>query len=202
MIEQFLKMYSKHSHTGDSKLEGAYYWNEREIQWELFNELRRRTLSYGIGSRWWIHAEGRLEGRKWGRWAAARRSDIVVINHKEFIDYAKNTTKKHPPPYEAVIEVKVLWRGYGKKVYRDALEKDARKLSKCLREHLTKEAHWIILDSISPRTRRPYLASKDITKLKEDMLLRGGMRRKVHIWHWPDSKKPIEDPAKTSYSKY
>jgi len=200
MIKQFLRTFARNSHAGDRELEGSYYWNERDVHWELFNELRRRTQSFGLGSRWWVHAEGRVERPKWAHWHT-RRSDVVVINHKEFIDYVKGRTKR-PPPYEAMIEVKVLWRGYGKKVYRDALRADATKLSQCLRKHLTKEAHLVILDSISPWTRRTYLGKNDIVKLKESMSLRGKLRRKMHIWHWPDSEEPIQDPAKVSYAKY
>ncbi len=90
MIEQFLKTFRKNSHTGDPELEGYYYWNEREIHWELFNQLRSRTESYGLGSRWWIHAEGPVERRKWVRWQA-KRADVVVINHKKFIDYSERS---------------------------------------------------------------------------------------------------------------
>jgi hypothetical protein len=32
--------------------EGAYYWNEREIQWELFRHLRERAVPHRIGSEW------------------------------------------------------------------------------------------------------------------------------------------------------
>src|SRR5216683_5915394 len=79
----FLREYRHDSKVG-SELEGAYYWNEREIQWQLFSHLRNRTVSRSIGSEWWIHAEGAVQRPKYARWSGLKHADVVVIDHSEF----------------------------------------------------------------------------------------------------------------------
>src|SRR5207245_9245950 len=126
-IMAFLKEYREHSRVG-TELEGAYFWNEREVQWALFSHLRNRTVSRSIGSQWWIHAEGDIERPRYARWPGLRRADIVVINHSEFREWVRRQTG-NPPSYEAMIELKVLWSGYGIEGTREEIKKDIKKRS-------------------------------------------------------------------------
>jgi hypothetical protein len=76
-IKAFLKDFRQFAHVG-AQDEGAYYWNEREIQWELFRHLRQRAVSHRIGSEWWFHAEGTVEKPAYSRWRSRKRADVVI----------------------------------------------------------------------------------------------------------------------------
>jgi hypothetical protein len=188
-ITAFLKEFRQNSHTG-GPLEGAFYWNEREVQWELFNHLRARTVSRSIGSRWWIHAEGSVERPKYARWERNRRADIVVMNHSKLRNWFKKKRPGLPPPYEAMIEVKMIWTGQGYSSTVKSIRKDAKKLAACLRDKKTKEAHIILLDALSNEG-VPYYSSLQIEDLLASVHLRPRIAPRLHLWHWPDSEEPV-----------
>ncbi len=198
-IEAFLKRYRENSNTGQT-LEGAYYWNEREVQWDLFQQLRGRTVSRSIGSPWWIHAEGTVDRPRYARWAGQRRADIVVINHAKFLSWWKSGRKGKGPAYEAMIEVKIIWSGEGKAT-RHLITKDLKKIGKCVEDGLTQEANLILLDALGQKN-LPYYNSQDI----ENMLARLGVRpraaSRVRVWHWPDSSEAIGKISRASWHMY
>jgi len=190
--------------------EGAYYWSERDVQCELFNELRKRFEE--IGKENWVHAEGYIETPRKVKGEKSKHPDIVVINLEKYLRWhskrgeeivdkkSKNGKKDEEdrfPAYEAVIEVEWMWRGLLKngiwrwdgsklrrtrKDVRDCLER----LSDWKRNDKTIEAHLILLDSIQekgPQKGKPYFSSKDIREIRNDY-------RDVYLWHWPDFEKP------------
>lgn len=198
-ITAFLKKYRQNAHIG-GEFEGAYYWNEREVQWELFTNLRGRTVSRSIGSEWWIHAEGDVEIPRYTRWERSRRADIVVVNHSKFRKWWKSR-EGNPPRYETMIEVKIVWSGQGVSSTVKKLLADAKKLAACLNDKKTKEAHMILLDGLS-RDKTPYYARQQIEDLLARLKLRPRVASKMHIWHWPDSKNPIQDIQKADWRHY
>jgi hypothetical protein len=198
-IIAFLKDYRLNCHAG-GQFEGAYYWNEREIQWELFSHLRTRTVSRSIGSPWWIHAEGNVERPKYARWERSRRADIVVVNHSKFRQWWKRR-RGSPPPYEVMIEVKIVWSGQGVSNTKKKILTDAKKLAVCLTDKKTSEAHVILLDTLS-RDSTPYYSSKAIEDILAHLKIRPRLASRIHLWHWPDSDEPIEDVRKAPWHHY
>jgi hypothetical protein len=193
-IGHFLKEYRKNSHL-DKKYGGAYYWNERDIQSALYSHLRERTVSYGLGSKWAVHPEGSIERPKYTRkekWGNRRRADIVVIDHDGFKKAWRGYAPDYPP-YEAMIEIKMIWPGWGQKGSLKGIKHDAEKLRICLEKGITKNGILVLLDGIS-RKKLPYYARDDIEKLK--------MHQNLKIYHWPDSEIPIEDLKEAGYKKY
>jgi hypothetical protein len=197
-IVAFLKDYRKNSHIG-ADFEGAYYWNEREVQWELFSHLRERTVSRSIGSRWWIHAEGSVERPRYARWERSRRADIVVVNHSKFKKWWKQ--RQGVPPYEAMIEVKIVWSGQSVANTVSKLRSDARKLASCLRGGKTREAHIVLLDTLS-EDGLPCYSSQQIEELLGHLSLRPRIASRIHLWHWPDSEEKVENARKAPWHHY
>lgn len=140
-IETFLtKEYRKNSHL-DEIYGGAYYWNERDIHWALYRYLRERMQSHSIGSEWWTHAEGIVYRPKYVRreqWKGAKRADIVLISHSEVKKWYKDEIEDFPP-YEAMIEIKLIWRGEGKANTSYGIKRDIKKLESCLSGGTTKK---------------------------------------------------------------
>lgn len=198
IIGNFIEEYRKHSHL-DPVYAGAYYWNEREIQWALMSHLRDRMFSYSFGSPWWVHAEGSIV-RPWfarrKEWPAPRRADVVLIDHSASRRWYKNFHEgrdTYYPRYEAMIELKLFWSGQGPAYIKPFLEADTRKLRGCLKDGAAKEAYQIVLDGLD-RKRVPYLRGRYLERLKRGT--------KLQIFHWPDSEKPILDSKKAPYGVY
>jgi len=192
-VKHFLKEYRKHSHL-DEKYGGAYYWNERDIQWALYSHLRERAVQRSIGSKWSVHAEGRVERPKYARknkWPGTRRADIVIINHDAFKRAWRDGADF--PPYEMMIEIKMVWPGWGPKFYRNSIKRDIEKLESCLSSGITKEAIFILLDGLD-RNGIPYYNEKDLQDLKKNSNL--------IIYHWPDSKKPVDYVKDADFRRY
>jgi hypothetical protein len=182
-VEHFIKEYARNSHL-DKKYGGAYYWNERDIQWALYSHLRERMVERGIGSRWSVHAEGSIERPKYTRkekWGTKRRADIVVIDHDGFKKAWRGEAPDYPP-YEAMIEIKVIWPGWGQKATQNWILDDVEKLTICLKKHVAKNAILILLDGLS-RKHLPYYTEKDVRAFKT--------HPNMTIYHWPDSEDPI-----------
>ncbi|MGA2625759.1 MAG: hypothetical protein ABSF63_01685 [Candidatus Bathyarchaeia archaeon] len=198
-IEAFLRTYRKSSKLG-SRDEGAYYWNEREVQWELFRHLRERAVSHGIGSEWWFHAEGTVERPAYARWGARRRADIVMIDHYRFKKWFMGGTSREPE-YEAMIELKLLWSGWGLSSTYSWIRADLRKLASCLGGHQTNEAHMVLIDGLDRRS-TPYYSYDVICKMLASLHLRPRLTSRLHLWHWPDSDEPIEDTRTAPWEHY
>ncbi len=198
-IKAFLKTYRESCKLG-SPDEGAYYWNEREVQWELFRHLRERAVSHGIGSEWWFHAEGTVEKPAYARWGARRRADIVMINHYRFKKWFMGKTSKEPE-YEAMMELKLLWGGWGLSTTMPWIHADLKKLASCLGGQLTNEAHMILIDGLG-RNSTPYYSSDAIRKMLENLHVRPRLAPRLHLWHWPDSDEPVEYARKAPWHHY
>ena len=198
-IKAFFKTFRESSRIGTDD-EGSYYWNEREVQWELFRHLRDRAVSHRIGSKWWFHAEGTVEKPAWARWGARRRADIVMINHAQFRRWVSGQDNVEPN-YEAMIELKLVWSGQGKVATSGKIQADLRKLTSCLRDHLTKEAHMILIDGLD-RNGTPYYSSVSITKRLANLRMRPTLASRLHLWHWPDSDEPILSISKAHWRHY
>lgn len=198
-IEAFLKDFRRQSGLG-TRLEGAFYWNEREVQWELFRHLRERAIPHRIGSEWWFHAEGTVEKPAWARWGARRRGDIVMINHAQFKGWSLGQ-RRLQPGYEAMMELKLVWSGEGKATTIRKVRDDLKKLSRCLGAGLTKEGHMILIDGLD-RNATPYYSSKTIRRMLESLPLRPRLAPKLHLWHWPDSDQPVSDVKRQPWHHY
>jgi len=191
-IIHFLKEYRRNSHL-DEKYGGAYYWNERDVQWALYNHLRERTVAHSIGSRWCIHAEGRVARPKYVRtekWPRTRRADIVVIDHRRFRKAWRD--EGDFPPYEAMIEIKMVWPGWGRKFYENAVLDDLNKLEACLIKGITRNAFFILLDALN-RKRVPYF---------QEYLEGIEKNPRLVIYHWPDSGKRVESTEQADFRRY
>jgi hypothetical protein len=198
-IKAFLKTYRSSCKLG-SPDEGAYYWNEREVQWELFRHLRERAVSHRIGSEWWFHAEGAVEKPAYSRWSTRRRADIVMINHYRFRNWFTGRTRTEPD-YEAMMELKLIWSGWGLSSTMGWIRADLRKLASCLKGYVTKEAHLILIDGLD-RNSTPYYSSHRISKMLADLHLRPRLASRLHLWHWPDSDEPIANVRKARWGHY
>jgi len=192
-IRHFLKEYPRKSHL-DDEYGGTYYWNERDVQWALYNHLRERTMAHSIGSKWCIHAEGRVERPRYVRmkkWPRTRRADIVVIDHDGYKKAWRDGTDF--PPYEAMIEVKMVWPGWGRRFYEDAVWGDITKLEACVLGGITKNAFFILLDALD-RTRIPYFQEYLAGITEKDP--------RLVIFHWPDSDKKVDSIRNAMFRKY
>lgn len=198
-IKAFLKTYRGSCKLG-SQDEGAYYWNEREVQWELFRHLRERAVPHRIGSEWWFHAEGTVEKPAYARWGARRRADIVMINHSQFKRWFRQRLRGLPK-YEAMIELKLIWSGQGRAMTRSKIRKDLRKLATCLDGQLTKEGHMILIDGLDRRD-TPYYSRDTLVNMLGNLPLRHRLAPRLHLWHWPDSDDPIENVRKARWKHY
>ena len=198
-VKAFLKTFRGSCKLG-SKDEGAYYWNEREVQWELFRHLRQRAVSHRIGSEWWFHAEGTVEKPAWSRWGATRRADIVMINHSKFKRWF-STGQGRAPVYEAMMELKLVWSGQGRRATTRKIHEDLRKLSSSLRANLTKEAHMILIDGLD-RSGAPYYSKSVILQMLGDLRMRPRLASRLHLWHWPDSDETITSVGKARWWHY
>jgi len=196
-IRHFLNEYRRNSHL-DEKYGGAYFWNERDIQWALVSHLRERSKSRSIGSKWCIHAEGSIDRPRYvrtERWPTTRRADIVIINHNGFKRAIRDQTDF--PPYEAMIEIKLIWPGVGRSNSEWGIKEDINKLEACLAGGLTKNAFFILLDSIGSQGERydiPYYQEEDFNRMKTNS--------RLVIYHWPDYKKPIESIKEAKFKRY
>lgn len=194
-IETFLRNeYRKHSHL-DKNYGGAYYWNERDIQWAFYRHLRDRTHPYSIGSEWWVHAEGTIERPKYVRkkkWKGMKRADVVFINHSDFRRWWKGDTDEYPS-YKAMIEIKLIWSGSGKANTIHGIERDIKKLEACFNDGTAENAFFVLLDGLD-RWKYPYYQGDDLKNLKTNPYL--------IIYHWPDSKNPVGDSASATFKKY
>ncbi|NWG08769.1 MAG: hypothetical protein HXX80_00380 [Nitrososphaerales archaeon] len=103
-IKAFLRLYRPISHLERMDL---YYWNESDVQRDLCKHLKERMPSE------WVHAEGYIEIPRYAHWGGPRRADIVIINHSDYKKWFREETK-YIPPYEAMIELKVIWPGQGR----------------------------------------------------------------------------------------
>ena len=198
-IKAFLKDFRQFAHVG-AQDEGAYYWNEREIQWELFRHLRQRAVSHRIGSEWWFHAEGTVEKPAYSRWRSRKRADVVMINHSSFKKWSRLRTGSLPT-YELMIEVKVVWSGQGRAATSAKIRADLKKLATCLGGHLTKEAHMILIDGLDVQS-TPYYSKAVIQGMLEHVHLRPKLASRLHLWHWPDSERPIAKIKKAHWKHY
>jgi hypothetical protein len=198
-IKAFLRTYRASCKIG-SQDEGAYYWNEREVQWELFRHLRERAVSHRIGSEWWFHAEGTVEKPAYSRWGATRRADIVMINHSHFKRWFRRRSGGQPM-YEVMIELKLVWSGQGRAGTRSKIRADLTKLAKCLDGQLTKESHMILIDGIDRRS-TPYYSRDTLVNILANLPLRHRLAPRLHLWHWPDSDGPIENPRVARWKHY
>ncbi len=194
-IETFLRNdYRKHSHL-DANYGGAYYWNERDIQWALYRHLRDRTKPYSIGSEWWVHAEGMIERPRYVRknqWRGMKRADVVFINHSDFKRWWRGETDERPP-YKAMIEIKLIYSGMGRANTIGSIQRDIKKLEACLNDGTAENAFLILLDGLN-RHGCPYYQREDLENLKTSTYL--------ILYHWPDSKEPIDDPSRADFRKY
>jgi hypothetical protein len=191
-IKHFLKDYRQNSHL-DENYGGAYYWNERDVQWALYSHLRKRTVSRSIGSEWCVHAEGSIERPKYVRtekWPRTRRADLVVIDHNKFKKAWRNETDF--PPYEAMIEIKMILPGWGRTFYEDGVREDIRKLEACLKSSITRNAFFILLDALD-RRRIPYFQD-ELAKMEKDS--------RLVIYHWPDSRRGIDSIKEAPFRRY
>ncbi len=188
-IRAFLKDYKKSSNLG-GLLEGVYYWNEREAQWALFQHLRSRTVNWGIGSEWWVHAEGDVARPRYSRWRGGPRADIILVDHYNYRNWVANGEKGPPPMYHALIEMKLLWSGWGMKATLNGVKRDLSKLARSLQSGQTGEAHFVLLDALR-KDRLPYYSRARIQQLLRGLRLRKKVASKLHVWHWPDSRRPI-----------
>ena len=176
----------------DDTYGGVYYWNEREYQWALFNYMRNRSTSYGIGSEWTFHAEGTVDRPAYSRWGSARRADIIAVDHEEFKRWWRHEIED-APTYDTMIEVKVVWSGQGRASTIGGIQDDVNKLDACLRSRLTKSAYVVLIDSLD-RSHYPYYAARDIHGLIGDT--------DVGVFHWPDGHDPVTDIAESEYRLY
>ena len=192
-IRHFLKEYRQRSHL-DANYGGTYYWNERDVQWALYSHLRERTVAHSIGSKWCIHAEGRVERPRYvrtKRWPRMRRADIVVIDHDSYRRAAKEDLDL--PPYEAMIEIKMVWPGWGKRFYEETVWKDITKLEDSILGGITRNAFFILLDALS-RARIPYFQEYLASVIQKDS--------RLVIYHWPDSWKKVESIREAQFRRY
>jgi len=194
-IENFLKEYQKHSHL-ERGHEDEFYWNERDCQWHLFYYLRKSfEREYGRKGAFWVHAEGHYEILKRKKWKVAGRADLNIMdperNSRLFIEKGSEWE-----PYDAVIEMKLIWSGYGRKIYLPLVIKDLEKLQRMLTPQIdrfqnAKLGYFILLDGLNKK-KAPYFANiKDWAK-----------NYGVTIYHWPYSSKPIKNPKKATWKKY
>lgn len=196
-IESFLKNYRKYSHL-DETYGGLYYWNERDVHWALLSFLKRNAPNRGIGSHWWVHAEGDIGRPRYVRskeWRAKRRADIVVTDHQALKRAMR--MKVEPPAYEAMIEVKLFWTGSGKAASRSAVESDFRKLQQSLSGGITKNAFLVVLDGLNVH-RLPYFKKEDLRELKKG----SGRMASTVIYHWPDLDQKVDDIEIAPFGKY
>lgn len=198
-VEAFLRTMQTKSKVGSNQ-EGVYYWNEREVQWELFRHLRERAVSRRIGSEWWFHAEGTVERPAWARWGARRRADIVMMNHSQFKRWIAGANRQEPR-YEALIELKLVWSGQGKANTIDGINEDLSKMANSLRGGLTKEAYVILIDSLG-RDRMPYYSEEVITTMLANLHVRPSLAFRLHLWHWPDSNEPVRNTRHCPWRHY
>jgi hypothetical protein len=204
----FLSQYRKKSHVGEQKPkpEGAYYWSEQDAQFELLEELRRQFKN----TKYSVHAEGIVLGRKKGE--RSKRADIVIVNSEDYLKWHSDWVEKKEgglfPEYEALIELKMVWRGllprkdHGKRIWRwggatpsstdEHIRNDLKKLAGCLRKGPKKDppkAHLILLDSVIQDERNkgqhgpPYYSGKMLDRVDK---LRKRYDPCIHLWHWPD----------------
>lgn len=197
-IETFLEnKYRNFSHL-DNVYGGAYYWNERDIHWALYSHLRDRTNAYSIGSKWRVHAEGTINRPKYFRrekWKGIRRADIVFINHSNLKKWFRKVNDNIDcvyPPYDAMIEIKLIWSGSGRANAEYGIKKDIEKLESCLADGTTKDAFFLLLDGLD-RQHLPYFQNS-LRNLKNNSSL--------VIYHWPDSKSPIKNIEEAQWTKY
>ncbi len=198
-IKAFLRTYRASCKLG-SPNEGAYYWNEREVQWELFSNLRKRAVSHRIGSEWWFHAEGTVEKPAWARWGARRRADVVMINHSKFKRWFPSR-RGNGPAYEAMMELKLVWSTQGRAATSKKIKQDLRKLANCLRSHLTNEAYLILIDGLN-RDRTPYYSRPIIESMLLNLHIRPSLASRLHVWHWPDSEETIQSITRAPWHHY
>jgi hypothetical protein len=192
-IKNFLKRYRGYSHLHE-RYGGIYYWNERDVQWALLSNLKRSAPQVGIGSEWRVHAEGDIKRPRYVRtegWPGTRRADIVVIDHAAFKRAWR--TGANFPPYDAMIEIKLMWPHTGRKAYAKAIEKDASKLKQCLSRKITKNAFLVLLDAVD-RNGLPYFQKEQLKELKKGSSLL--------VYHWPDSEVEIKEIGKADFRKY
>jgi len=160
----------------------------------LYSHLRERTHARSIGSKWCIHAEGSVERPKYVRkekWPRTRRADIVVIDHDGFKKAWKSGADF--PPYEAMIKIKLIWPGWGRKFYEKGVREEIKKVEACVATGIAKNAIFVLLDSLD-RKGIPYFNKEDLIELKKDS--------RLVIYHWPDSKNEITAIKEAEFQRY
>jgi hypothetical protein len=105
------------------------------------------------------------------------------------------------PEYEAMIELKLLWSGWGLSSTYSWIRADLRKLASCLGGHQTNEAHMVLIDGLDRRS-TPYYSYDVICKMLASLHLRPRLTSRLHLWHWPDSDEPIEDTRTAPWEHY
>lgn len=83
------------------------------------------------------------------------------MNHSALRKWFKKKRPDLPPASEAMIEVKMVWTGQGFSSTVQGVRIDAKKVAACLRDKKTKEAHIVLLDSLSNEG-LPYYSSSQI----------------------------------------
>jgi hypothetical protein len=96
------------------------------------------------------------------------------------------------PPYEAMIEIKLIWSGSGRANTEHGIRKDIKKLEACLNDGTTKNAIFVLLDGLDSQN-RPYF---------QDYLKSFKRFPSLVVYHWPDSSVPIENPRNANFGKY
>lgn len=152
-------------------------------------------MAHSIGSKWCIHAEGSIERPRYVRmkkWPRARRADIVVIDHDSYKKAVRDNLDL--PPYEAMIEIKIILPGWGRRFYEEGVWRDIEKLEVSILGGITKNAFIVLLDAVSRRTKIPYFQEylESITQ-KDSRLI---------IYHWPDSRTRIESIREAQFRRY
>jgi hypothetical protein len=97
------------------------------------------------------------------------------------------------PPYEAMIEIKLIWPGWGRKFHEKGVREDIKKLEACVATGITKNAIFVLLDSLD-RKGIPYFNKEDLIELKKGF--KGGYISLV------DSKNEVTAIKEAEFQRY
>ena len=167
---------------------GAYYWNERDYQWALLAHMKDTLGAKASARSGAFTPRVRGSGPRYARksaWSAKKRSDIVIVNHRDFLRWWKaGRVSVRDFPVEVAIEMKISW-GASEET-RSLIQADISKLGRILRDRATKSAYLVWLDSIrgnGSRKGRTFFSPQEIQEMRRGTGLK--------IFHWPDGDDPI-----------
>jgi hypothetical protein len=100
-----------------------------------------------------------------------------------------------------MIELKLVWSGYGTAMIFPKIYEDLRKLGSRLSSSLTSEAHMVLLDGLD-RNFKPYFSTARIYKMLVNLKLRPTLSSRLHLWHWPDSDEPVDKVTQAPWKHY